>query len=736
MGAPSYRFWLPISFLFIGHEFAAAQITDTTKTHLIPEIVVTATRSVKEVNDIGRDVTVLPAAAIKNSGALDLAELLANCAGISVIGANQNPGMTQSVFMQGAASNQVLVMIDGIPVNDPSSTNNAIDLNELPLTDIEQVEIVRGSHSTLYGSSAIGGVINIITKKEQTPGLHVEANLLGGIFGKKTLQLLENIGLNYTFKSGWYAGIDLYNLNVNGLDATVDTSTASATFRSFDNDNFYQQRITTRLGYNHNKWKAFAAWNITHLAADFDKAGFKFRSYDIPTTLYDGDSTRIFTTRNFFSGMLHYSFNDHWDLQCNGGYSSFLRSTVDDSSVIDAAGTGDHTFTDGRYEGSALNLEAVSVYRWKYARLTAGAGYNRETMSSATHYFNSAYALELISNLDSLNINAGILNAFLQADIDGSFFSASLKDFNLVAGLRLNQHDLFGSTMVYEINPSFHMGNNALVFAAFTTGFKAPSLYQLYAPEKYYASGISRGNPELKPEYSQSAELGFKCFLQKNISFGATFYTTTVLHAIEYVYLWDKNIPIDQLGQDFYRDDYRGDTYINAGTQQSIGADAYLSIQFSNWLTVDANLSWVKGKLQYKAASIDTAHTEGNHIQLYNNGAFPVADFETKGLVRRPSTANLAATFSPFKKMKLRLSSRWTGSYSDIYYDNALGPYGALNTAPVNDYLLFDALLSCHLTEKMSTALKVENLLNTKYTEIRGFTTRGTGAYLTVSFSF
>ncbi|MEO6165884.1 MAG: TonB-dependent receptor [Chitinophagales bacterium] len=713
-----------------------AQSADSIPTQPIPEVIVTATRTEKNINDIGREVTVISNAEIQKQGATTLAELLSNYAGVSIIGANQNPGMTQSLFMRGTGSNQTVIMIDGVPISDPSSTNNAVDLNELPLSNIDQIEIVRGSHSTLYGSAAIGGAINIITKKEQEPGFHADARLMGGIFGSNTSQLEENIFLNCTFKNGFYANLDGFNTNINGIDATIDTSTTSASFRSFDQDDFDQQRIAAKVGFINKQWNVFGAYSYTNTAAGYDKAGFKYRSFDIPTTLYDGDSTRIFTKRNFANYKAGYRLTEKFDLQLTGGYSTLHRSTIDDSSLIDASGTGDHTYSDGRYEGTEMNHELLGNYGWTNMQLTAGIGMNRETMTSGTHYYNSAYQFELVSDLDTLELSSTLLNAFAQLDMDGTLFSPSLKELNIILGARYNHHDLFGSTIVYEINPSYQIGKWARIFASYSTGFNAPSLYQMYAPDNYYTSGITRGNPDLQPEYAHSLEAGIKFFPKKTLSYGISIYSTTVQHAIEYVYLWDKNVPIDELGQDFYRDDFRGDTYLNAGTQHSMGVDAYFSAQLLKWLSIDGNLSIVKGKLTYSADAIDTSHTAGNHVQLYSNGAFPVADVETEGLVRRPSTANVGATFFPVKNASLRLSGKWVSGYNDIYYDYTLVPYGALNTVPLNDYFLFDLVLKYEFHKNFGASLKVENLLNTTYTEIRGFATKGTGVYLTLRGSF
>ncbi|MBA2407620.1 MAG: TonB-dependent receptor, partial [Chitinophagales bacterium] len=543
-----------ILLLMMGKNEVLAQVPDSISMQQIPEVIITATRTVKSIDSVGREVTVITAEEIREAAPHDLAQLLSQYAGISVIGSNQNPGMTESIFIRGANSNQTVIMIDGIAINDPSSTNHAIDLSELPLSNIDQIEIVRGSHSTLYGSSAIGGAINIITKKNMVAGLNGEVSLTAGTFGPKTLQLQENVFLDYTFKNGFYTNLDIFNLNVNGLDATIDTSITSATFKSFDEDDFNQQRISGKAGYKNTRWDVFAAYSFTNMAADFDKSAFKTHSFDVPGTLYDGDSTRIFTKRHFANYQAAWQLSQSFDLKLTGGYTTLLRTTIEDSSVIDLAGNTDHTFSDGRYEGRFLIHELQGNYKWKQVELTAGAGLDYETMTTATRFYNSAYPFETVNNLDSLHLNSSLINLFAQLDFNGSFFLPSLKKFNLLIGARYNYHDLFGTAIVYEINPSYSLGKAARLYASYSTGFNRPSLYQLYAPDNYYTSIITRGNPLLQPEYSKSAEVGIKFFPDKKTRFGLSLYKTDVNHSIEYVYLWDKNILIDSLGNDFSRD--------------------------------------------------------------------------------------------------------------------------------------------------------------------------------------
>src|SRR5690606_18426788 len=121
-------------------------------------------------------VTVISEETIRNSIYQSVGELLNTQSGLFVVGANQTPGTNQNIFMRGANSNQVAVLVDGMRITDPSSPNAAIDLAEMSLVGVERIEVLRGSHSTLFGGAAVGGVINIITRKGAETGVHGQAS--------------------------------------------------------------------------------------------------------------------------------------------------------------------------------------------------------------------------------------------------------------------------------------------------------------------------------------------------------------------------------------------------------------------------------------------------------------------------------------------------------------------------------------------------------------------------------
>lgn len=723
--------------LFIIYAFhTQAQQQDTLR-KVIPEVMVTATRIPEDPEKVSRNVTVIDAGKVQQLQSNDLGQLLSVQQGMSVTGAGQNPGLTQTLFTRGTNSNHTLVMVDGVRITDPSTVNDALDLVEIPFSGFDQLEIVRGSHSTLYGSSCIGGAINMVSGGKQSPGFHALADFRGGTFGAGTLQLEQNIQLNYSWKGGLYANLNFFNTNVNGLDATVDTVTNPAAFKSYDRDDLNLLKGSAKVGFENTRWNVFVSYGITDQHTDYDKAGWKYRNpYGAnPLAWYDGDSTKIKALRNLITYNVQHSFSSQFSMALSGGYTSLNRVAVDDSSIIDHMGDYDHTFSDADYSGSNMNHDLQATWRLRGATLIAGAGLLSETMTFQTSFYtNTGYGVyEAYTNLDSLNLHSNIYDAYVQADLNGKLLGEKLDRLNLIAGLRYNYHDKFGTSINYEINPSLQVTQHGIIYFSLSSGFNAPSLYQLYSPETYYTSSITRGNPFLKPEISRALELGYKQKLSDHLRFEVAVYQNTVKDEIEYVYLWDGSIQVDSLGSDFLRDDFRGDTYLNAGTLHSRGIELSLSADISKKIAMSANVNLVDGKLSYNPDDIDTAHTAGNHIQLYSNGAFPTQEIETTGLTRRPSTANLFINYAPLEQFNVGFVARFIGNHSDIFYDSDLGPYGALNTVELDSYVLFDLLASWQINQHVAVRFKAENILNTHYVDLSGFTSRGRGFYFTVS---
>ena len=710
--------------MLVASRLSHAQQVDTSKVVELKPVTVTATRSEKNPMEVGRSVTVISNEQIKNSGANTVAELLSQQEGIFIVGTGQNPGQLQSIFTRGANSNQTNILIDRVKISDPSSTDNVIDLSELSLANIERIEIVRGSHSTLYGSSAIGGVINIITKKNQTPGIHTDAEIKSGTFGSGTSLFGENIGLNYTYKSGFYVNAGVYNTNVKGLNATIDTVANPNDYKHnhLDKDNFDKTDLFGKLGYRNEKWDIFASCKNVNQRADIDKGA-----------LNDDDNYTTKFQRNLTTYGASYKINEKFGVTYIGGMTDLKHIFTDDSSKINTAGNYDGTYYTGTYKANVSNNELQANFMLKGISGVIGGGLFDEKMTFNSYYYSNTWSVyESKVNLDSLKISVKTINQFAHLDIDGSIINDKYKEFAIGLGLRNTKHDLFGSNLTYEINPSLKVSEGGLLFASYSTGFNAPSLYQLYSPDKDFTSGITRGNKTLKPETSSSWEFGFKQKVNDNITYSISYFKTVVENSIDYVYLWDKSKKIDSLGYG----DYRGDTYVNIGKQTNQGVEIAINSKVSNKLWINGNLSLISGKLDYNPASIDTSHTHQNHVQLFASGAFINKNVETIGLVRRPSTANVRFTYKPIEKLSLGANVKYVGPRSDIYYNSTSGPFGALATKGVADYTLLDIIIRYTIIKNISATLRVENIFDVKYNEIYGYTTRGRGLYLNLRYAF
>lgn len=701
--------------------------TDTVKVYQLEEVVVTATRSEKDPADVRRSVTLITQDQMRNSIYNNVAELLSQQEGLYIVGTGQNPGMLQSMFTRGAASNQTTIMIDEVRITDPSGVNNALDLSELSFAGSERIEIVRGAHSTLYGSSAIGGVVNIFTQKNRKPGFHTDVELRIGTLGKGSSAFSQNAFLNYTDPTGFYVNAVINNSNIKGLDATVDTVTNPNVFKNRDKDGFDKRDVIGKIGFKNDQLDVYASYKNTGHKTDIDKGAYR-----------DDDNYTLDFKRNLFTYGAAYKISNDVSLKFLGGYSDMKRVAVDDSSVIDKLGNTDHTYFDGTWKGSMSTNEIQANVRRKGFEGVFGGGYYRETMTSQTYFYSrsSFGVFESKTNLDTLNLNASTKNIFAHIDLNGSLVHEVLSGMALALGMRLNNHNAYGTNLTYEINPSLRISDHSLLYASYSTGFNAPSLYQLYAPNKNYISGITRGNKNLKPETSASYEIGLKQSFGNSINLAVAYFNSVVNDAIEYVYLWDKNIGIDTLGNNWARDDFRGDTYLNVSKQNTSGVEFTLTSQISEKLLFTGNLSMVSGKLTYNPSDINASQTGGNHVQVFSNGAFISKEVESLGLVRRPNTVNLSLTYKTIDKLAIRVDVRHVGARSDIFYSSTLGPYGALGTVSVADYTLVDFSQKFTLNEHISLSARVENIFDTKYAEINGFTTRGRGIYLNVRYAF
>jgi vitamin B12 transporter len=703
-----------------------ALVADTMKTFELPEIVVTATRVERGLSETGRSVTLISAEHLKNTIFLSVGEVLTRQEGLYTVGSGQNPGMIQSLFMRGASSNHTAIFIDDIRITDPSGVNNALDASELSPMGIDRIEIVRGSHSTLYGSSAIGGVVNILTQKNRTPGFRADAELRGGTFGADTWLLGQALNVNYSDPAGVYVNANIQNMMINGLDATIDTVRTTGVFKNRDLDGHRKLDIGGKIGFQNGTFDLSVGAMGIRQKTDIDDGAYR-----------DDENHTVDFSRGLLTYGASYAFDRYATFKLLGGYSGMKRIVTDDSSVVDQQGSTDQSFYRGEWRGTTLTHEFQAALRLPHVEAVAGLGMYRETMGSTSRYFTRTPfgPFEFLTDIDSLGLKTTTTNLFVHADLGGGWIHPSLSQWWIGLGVRVNNHSTFGGHLTYEVNPSVRISEAGLLYASYSTGFNAPSLYQLFSPNQDFTSGITLGNRSLEPERSVSYEAGLKYTVGKwNLAIAV--FRTIVGNTIEYVYLWDKNVGIDTLGNDFARNDFRGDTYLNIGTQTTTGVEASFSAEIGGGLTVSGNVSFLNGKLRYTPAQIEGDHTQGHHVQLFNSGEFLDREVEVSSLIRRPSTMNLSVAYALAARSRLQVDVRQVGSRLDNFYDSKRGPYGALGAAPVGRYTIVDAAQHVSFDDHLSATVRLENIFNAQYSEINGFTTRGRGIFLNLRYEF
>jgi len=708
--------------------FLSFSQNDSLKNYIVDEVIVSASRSEQNVMNTGKSVVVISKEQLALMINFSLGEILEKEAGIHLTGTGQNFGAIQRVFVRGSNSNHLIVMIDGMRISDPSSVDNGIDLSEITISNIERIEIVKGSHSTYFGSSSIGGIVNIVTNKKADSKIGINVDINGGRFGKGTWQSGNNLNLNINSKSGFYASGGIKLQMSSGIDAAIDSITNPATFNERDMDGCRLMSYYIKTGLRKEKTDFNISFIEFNQNIELDKGAFK-----------DDDNRFITFNRKLIQWNASHMLSSSLKIEYSGGYSVMQRIDTDDSSVVDKNGTYDNSFAKSIFDGSFLMNDILFNFQKEKFSLTAGISNHVEKMNNQNYIFSwSPFwgVYESNYDLDSLNLKSNTNALFLHSRISGDLIHSSLKHFKTEIGLRLNHHNSFGEVLTYNINPSYQLDSKTLIFFSLSTGFNAPSLYRLYSPDMGWGAVVKRGNPVLKPEQSQSLEFGFKSKINNSYFIEAVLFRTKVKNVIEYVYLWDKNIGIDTLGNDWKRNDYRGDTYINLSQQNIYGMELKIKALLSKQLYFNGSFTFMNATSPTSIKDIDTSVTSGHHVQLFESGIF-ITDksIEKVGLIRRPDAiAIFTMTYSPTEKLKMILNSRFIGHRYDSYYNPELGPYGALDNQLIKGYNLTDISIKYTLSGNFSILFKTENIFNTKYMEINGYSTRPRGYYLGISY--
>lgn len=450
------------------------QAQQDTVTKSLDEVTVTATRFSKKQSETGKVVTIISQQDLQRAGGKDIAQILNEQAGIIINGATSNAGKDKQVYLRGAKSAYTVILINGVVVNDPSGVGGAFDLRMLPVEQVEKIEIVKGAQSTLYGSEAVAGVINIITKQ----GGSKPFNVYGGFSAGSYNTIQAHAGINGSLEGSSY-NFTYTHRETNGVAEAKDTNAV----KTFPKNGFVQNAVSfdydakLAKGLHLKPFFRHAYYTGTYSDGAFTPAQNKFKS----TLLTTGTQAQYTYAKGSVTGIFSYD---------------------------DIARSYGSSYGVSPFAGNKKTVELFSNYNFgKYLQALAGIRYERQLMKNPSPTIADT----------SVQITSPYLSLFLK----------NAGGFNLEIGGRYNDHSQYGDNFTYSINPSYLINNKLKLFANYGTAFKAPGLSELFGQ---YGSNLN-----LKPETSSTLEGGVQAsLLNDKLDVRAVYFKRKIKNVIVY----------------------------------------------------------------------------------------------------------------------------------------------------------------------------------------------------------
>ena len=478
------------SILYMSAALVALTGTAIAQTRLDDEsVVVVATRIATPIDQVASSVTVITAADIEARQQRSLPDVLRNVPGVNIVQTGGAGGQT-SLFLRGSNASHTKVLLDGIDIGDPATPSGAADISKFLAGDIARVEVLRGPQGALYGSDAIGGVVNIITQTGEGP-LKLSGSVEGGSFDTFN-QSASASGSG----GGVHYAVSLQHVHSGSTPVTPINLLPPGQRR---NDDFYDNfTATTKLGFDlaDNFDIGFTGRYLNSLgkvtgdAFDF----VTFTSFPSPTR------TRISTVQYQSRATAHLVLWDgRFDQTLGLAYGSTITATQDPDNG-DSRAIGDRVKLD--WQGNVTVADGQT--------LVLGAEHARDALHPGLSFG--------FPNPLSRGINTNAGYAALQSDFGGGFYNS--------ISVRYDDNSRFGDRTTWRVAPVWAIEDiGTRLKASAGTGFKAPSLQQLF--------GTFGGNALLKPETSFGYDVGLEQNLLGDVlSGGVTWFHNDIKNLI------------------------------------------------------------------------------------------------------------------------------------------------------------------------------------------------------------
>jgi vitamin B12 transporter len=578
------------------------------------EVVVVASGVEQPAEQTGRSITVLDRATIETRQAVSLSDLLATTPGVTAT-RNGGPGGVTAVRIRGAEDAQTLVLIDGVRANDPSSPAGAFDFGNLLTGSIERVEVLRGPNSVIWGSQAIGGVVNVVTQAP-VDGIAARANAEYG-YADQISANAAIAGGNDRFQGALTGGY----FRTDGVSQAA-VGTEADGYRQYNASGRLRFEFAPGFGID---LRGYYANSRTELD------GYPAPAYAFADTDEYSDAEELYGYAGLFANI--------------GPVANRLAFTIAD-------------INRDNYDPS-IGAEPLYLYRGRSERY--------EYRGDAR----LAQQLRLTFGAEQENLRFYDGSETFRADITSVYGQAivtPIEQVTLTAGVRNDDHSRFGSHMTWGVNAAVKPFETTLLRASFGESFKAPTLYQLFAP--FY------GTDTLRPETAQSWEAGIEqSALEGAAKLGVTWFHRDTKNQIDF--------------------DMVSFTYANIARARAEGVEIELALKPVEAFTLTANYTYT-----------DTENRS--------------AGFEGNVLARRPQdTASVSADY----RLPFGLSLGGTVTMVGDSFDNAG------NTVRLEGFALGSIRAEMPIGDRFAIYGRVENLTDEKYQTVATYGTYGRAAY-------
>jgi vitamin B12 transporter len=620
----------------VGFVSAAAHADDAAKkSNELGTIIVTGSQLPSDTKTTGSSVTVIGEQEIEDGQYRNALGALQQVPGLDIVQSGGFGG-NAAVFLRGGNSEGTLVLLDGIELNNPATPNRSYNMANLTLENIERVEVIRGPQSTIYGSDAMGGVINLVSKKAQE-GVHSTVTSEAGSYNSFT-----QVGnLSYGSK-GFDVSTGITRQDIGGISA------ANAADGNSEHDGYENTSLTNRMRF----------------APTDSVEGSVTTRYDHSNTSLDNmggvggdDLNRRFRNNEFFTrgdmsvGLLDKTLTP-------AAYISYSRHSLKDVNSPDAVSS---EVLDSSFGGDIVTVGSRAT--WKPSEVFSSVvGGETQGERADSYYFSDGAFGPYQDNFYGQEARTNSVFYEAKTTLDKSFY--------IDAGVRHDNHSIFGGKTTYKVAPAYLIDSSGTKLrGSVGTGFKAPSLVQLYS---------SYGNRDLQPEQNLGWDAGIDQDLVKDrVSVSLTYF----------------DMDYDELIT------FNPSTFVleNIDKANMRGAEIGLTTRLSESLST---------RLAYTYTDTEN-------------------DTTGEALLRRPKNKNsLTVVYQPTSRFRSQVQWRVYSSR----FDNDFNTYPPERVS-LGGYGIVDLAASYQLSQRFELFARVDNLFDKEYQEVLGYGTLGAAAY-------